>query len=146
MAHRGVLFFWGMFHGTFLLIEKLGFDKIVSRIPSFFSWMYTMLIVLIGWVFFRIVEFSTAWNYVIELFSFDTSGKSFYKYLNTEHTFFLVLGILFSVFSWSFLKRYINPESMLIQFLKNILLLILFFYCVLKLTNSSYNPFIYFNF
>lgn len=138
--------FWGMFHGTFLLVEKLGFDKIVSRIPSFFSWMYTMLIVLIGWVFFRIVEFSTAWNYVLELFSFDTSGKSFYKYLNSELSFFLVLGILFSVFSWSFLKRYIKPESMLIQFLKNILLLILFFYCVLKLTNSSYNPFIYFNF
>ncbi len=138
--------FWGMFHGTFLLIEKLGFDKIVSRIPSFFSWMYTILIVLIGWVFFRIVEFSTAWNYVLELFSFDTSGKSFYKYLNSELSFFLILGIIFSVFSWSFLKRYIDPESMLTQFLKNILLLMLFFYCVLKLTNSSYNPFIYFNF
>lgn len=138
--------FWGLFHGIFLMLEKLGLEKVLVRIPSFLSWTYTLLIVLIGWVFFRITEFSTAWNYVIELFSFDTIGKSYNKYINNESLFFLIIGIAFSVFSWRFLFKIINLESPIVQFAKNNILLVLFFYCVLKLTNSSYNPFIYFNF
>lgn len=138
--------FWGLFHGIFLMLEKFGLEKFLARIPSFLSWTYAMLIVLIGWVFFRITEFSSAWNFVIELFSFDTLGKSYNQYINNESLFFLIIGIAFSVFSWRFSFKIINLESPIVQFGKNTILLGLFFYCVLKLTNSSYNPFIYFNF
>jgi phosphoglycerol transferase MdoB-like AlkP superfamily enzyme len=101
---------------------------------------------MIGWVFFRVEEFPKAWDYVQEMFAFDDIGKSALFYLNKEFVLILVGGVLFSVFSWKFLGKKAFLKSQILEFLKNIILLVLFFYCTLKLTNSSYNPFIYFNF
>jgi alginate O-acetyltransferase complex protein AlgI len=138
--------FWGLFHGFFLLMERMWLEKILSRIPKILQWSYTLLIVMIGWVFFRVEDFSNAMQYVLELFAFDVVGKSALFYLNKEFIFMLFFGILFAVFSWKPLLNATWVKSPILEFAKNSMLLLLFFYCTLKLTNSSYNPFIYFNF
>jgi alginate O-acetyltransferase complex protein AlgI len=138
--------FWGLFHGFFLLMERMWLERVLVRIPRVIQWSYTLLVVMIGWVFFRVEEFPKAWDYVQEMFAFDDIGKSALFYLNKEFVLILVGGVLFSVFSWKFLGKKAFLKSQVLEFLKNIILLVLFFYCTLKLTNSSYNPFIYFNF
>lgn len=138
--------FWGLFHGFFLLMERMWLERVLVRIPRVIQWSYTLLVVMIGWVFFRVEEFSKAWNFVQEMFAFDNTGKSALFYLNKEFVLILTFGVLFSVFSWKFLSKQAFIKSQTVEFLKNIMLLVLFFYCTLKLTNSSYNPFIYFNF
>ena len=45
--------FWGLFHGGFLLLERSGWGERLKRLPSVLSWAYTMLVVMVGWVFFR---------------------------------------------------------------------------------------------
>lgn len=43
---------WGLYHGLFMILERLGFGKVLSR-SKVLSRVYTMLVVMIGWVFFR---------------------------------------------------------------------------------------------
>ena len=44
--------FWGFYYGILLLIEKLVLGKYIRRLPAPVQHLYTMVIVVIGWVFF----------------------------------------------------------------------------------------------
>lgn len=45
---------WGLLHGLFLVIERLGFEKILNRCWSPLRYLYVMLVVCTGWVFFEL--------------------------------------------------------------------------------------------
>ena len=44
---------WGMYYGLLLLFEKLFFDRILKKLPTIINWLYTFIIVMIGWMIFR---------------------------------------------------------------------------------------------
>ncbi len=44
---------WGAFHGLFLTLDKLGWQRVAERLPSFVNIALTFLLVVIGWVLFR---------------------------------------------------------------------------------------------
>jgi alginate O-acetyltransferase complex protein AlgI len=44
---------WGLFHGTFLVLERLGLGDRVQRLWRPLRHAYALLVVMIGWVFFR---------------------------------------------------------------------------------------------
>ncbi|HLP55213.1 MAG TPA: MBOAT family protein [Fluviicola sp.] len=143
--------FWGFFHGVFLLIERLGFDKVLDKLPRFVGWSYTMLVVMIGWVFFRIEAFGDAALYVERMFSFSaTYQRGALYFLDYELIATLIPAIVLSTYSFRFFKE--QPlmaritQSGVFELAKNTVYLGLFVYCVVALTSSSYNPFIYFNF
>lgn len=143
--------FWGIFHGVFLIIERLGFDKILSKMPIIIRWSYTMLIVMIGWVFFRIEDFDEAFRFVGRLFTTNHEAtRVFYYFLDYERITVLLLGILLSLLPFNSWLKEIRPVSgiptILLETGRNLLLLASLLYCVMELTSSSYNPFIYFNF
>ncbi|MCB1615707.1 MAG: MBOAT family protein [Pseudomonadales bacterium] len=54
---------WGLIHGAFLVIERLGFDKILQRLWRPVRHCYTLLVVLVGWVFFRAETLDTSLHY-----------------------------------------------------------------------------------
>ena len=56
--------FWGIFHGIFSLIERMGLKKVLDKIPAIFRWFYCMVVVLIGWVFFRAEDMRQAIAYL----------------------------------------------------------------------------------
>jgi alginate O-acetyltransferase complex protein AlgI len=143
--------FWGFFHGVFLLIERVGFDRLLDKLPKPISWIYTMVIVMIGWVFFRIEAFDDAVLYVERMFSFtaDYQQNALY-FLNYELLTVVIIAAILSTYSFRFFKE--HPlmvricQTGLFELAKNTLYLGLFIYSVVLLTSSSYNPFIYFNF
>lgn len=105
--------FWGLFHGSFLVLERLGFERILQKIPRPISWIYTMLIVLVGWVFFRIEAFPDALAYVGKMFGMGTEGElHFEHYLDRERIVVLILAVISSspVFMW--LKGVIGWDEM----------------------------------
>ena len=144
--------FWGVFHGTFLIIERLGWGKVLLRLPSIIGWFYTMLLAMIGWVFFRIESLSDALLYLLRMFSFTLDSEfQAIKFLNFENVTILILGILASskFFYWikeQTLKLKTKPYFTLIYVTKNILLIAMMLYAVMILNADSYNPFIYFRF
>jgi len=44
---------WGLLHGLFLVIERLGLARVLAALPRPIGWVYTLLMVMTGWVFFR---------------------------------------------------------------------------------------------
>lgn len=139
--------FWGLFHGLFLIIERLGFDKILIKLGKPFAHFYTLLVVLIAWVFFKTENLTDAFNYIIQLFKFEMVNE--YKFLNNYLTIEIimafVLAILFSFPVYQYFDKK-HSKRPIFGFVKPILLILVFVISVMYIAVDSYNPFIYFRF
>jgi|JI7StandDraft_1071085.scaffolds.fasta_scaffold14164_3 alginate O-acetyltransferase complex protein AlgI len=146
---------WGLFHGCFLVIERLGFKKILEKTPVFFRHAYTLFVVLIGWVFFRAPNF----KYSLKYLKVMAGGGSSYDYSAMNHldwyaVCIFILAIVFSTRLRSGLEnfadnRLLNGSPTLKNggiIVKYLCYLLVFIYCTTELAQSSYNPFIYFRF
>ncbi len=133
---------WGMMHGVFLILERIGLTKLLMRLPSVVSWCYTTLAVVLAWVWFRANDFWDALYYFKALFSFRLNGTNDpFLYLNVYSAFILGLGILIAL-PFINVKRW-QKEVLL---LKRPILFLIFIYCLSEISASSYSPFIYFRF
>ena len=141
--------FWGLFHGFFLIWEKIGLIKFLNKAPSFVGHIYMALVVLVGWVFFRAETLSDAWQYLEGMFAFRMSGNEIvYQYISMYFVLVFIIAVIFS----TNIKVYLKAKWALLskaQEFKYILYpmyLLLFFLSLLELAESNYNPFIYFRF
>ncbi|MFP5393474.1 MAG: MBOAT family O-acyltransferase [Gammaproteobacteria bacterium] len=44
---------WGLWHGLFLIVERIGLQRRLDALPAVLAQAYTLLVVLLGWVWFR---------------------------------------------------------------------------------------------
>jgi len=52
---------WGAYYGVILAIEASGFNKKLKKAAPVFQHAYSLIVIVIGWVFFRITDVSS-WN------------------------------------------------------------------------------------
>lgn len=142
--------FWGVFHGAFLIIERLGWENQLKKLPKIVGWSYTFVVVLIGWVFFRIEDFPDAFLFVQKLFGLGGEGSiAGIGYLDSERLLILFLAAFGSIPVW---KNLIKPliasieEKSVFVIGKQLAIIGLFLYSVMMINSGSYNPFIYFRF
>jgi alginate O-acetyltransferase complex protein AlgI len=142
--------FWGVWHGSFIVVEKLFLNKILQRIPTFFRIAYTFFIVVLGWVLFRANTFSQA----ILLFEKMFSASAIYLQIpiNTKFIATLVIAILFSFVAINHVAQkklvawYQLPTQKFWLGLQLIIVIIFFSVSVSYITSNQFNPFIYFRF
>lgn len=141
---------WGAWHGLFLILDRVFLIKLLrftGKLPRVFV---TYIIVLVGWVFFRIENFNQALLYIKKMFSFDftNSFQSFPKEFNVT----LIIGFIFSfIVLLKFGKLLENKvfyanldtKNHILYFTISVLFLII---CSGYITSSGFNPFIYFRF
>lgn len=140
---------WGLYFGFFVTIEKLFLLKWLKNRMSFIGHMYTLVIVLIGWVFFEFENLSTAMNFIGTMFGFNTSifldNQTLY-YLTTNFMLFIILTICSTPFPQRMLvciREKLNlPGAIGIPVLYVVLVVLSTAYLV----NDTYNPFLYFRF
>ncbi len=141
---------WGLYHGFFLIIERSGFDRIVTKLKV--GHVYTIFVVMIGWVFFRSESISYSYSFIKMLFSFDfTKSVSYdaFRYINNEFYIYFCAGIIFSTPVVPFFKNkiYVNIFSgafaRIAAYCSTIMIFLL---SAIYLVKGSYNPFIYFRF
>lgn len=147
---------WGVYHGLFLVIERMGFSERLNKMPKPVGNLYTMLVVIFGWVLFRSETFSQAWTFVAAMTGFGHAAQTAYSagyYLQNNVIIALIFGTIFSMpinRIVSFRKTFIEtaqPGGSLFQaFINFTALALLLFFSVMSLSNGSYNPFIYFRF
>ncbi len=139
--------FWGLFHGAFLIIERLGFAKFLEKMPNLFRHIYTLLVVIIAWVFFRSTNLTDAFTFIKILFNFSSNPDvSFLPYYITkEFLLALSLGIVFSLPIYNLISNNTKNKP-LFTYLKIIFLLCIFIISTMYIAVDSYNPFIYFRF
>lgn len=140
---------WGLWHGLFLVIERLGFKKVLDKLPKFIGWIYTMLVVLVGWVFFRADTLSAAMKYLGEMFSFSGGVANGMAQFDNLSFIITVIAIILCTPVYQFLKGKLEKTEVgkkAAFVIGAVLATGLFILSVIFLTGSGYNPFIYFRF
>ncbi len=151
---------WGMYHGLFLVLER-AFRGRGTRI-RFLGHLYTLLVVMFGWVLFRAETWSQAmafWKAMIGLGETLPGGSEVWFWFGGDVRLAMAAGILFSLPTAPVLARRIqgvlagartaegaNGETAVYLALRLAVILALFGACVPCLVAETYNPFIYFRF
>ena len=66
--------FWGLYYGALLLIEKFLMKDILSHIPSAVQHVFSVFLVMIGWVFFFSPSLSFAFSWIGMMFGIGAAG------------------------------------------------------------------------
>lgn len=137
---------WGAFYGILLILEKFVFKSRIEKIPKPVRHILTMLIVMIGWVFFSSNTLKEAGQYLLCMTGFGSGGfadaQSRY-YLTTSFFPMVVTGLsAFGVF-----KNMPKPAEKAARLsVQAVGYLIIFVFCIIYLVSETYNPFLYFRF
>ena len=151
---------WGLLHGSFLLIERAGFNKLLGKI-KIIGHVYTLLVVMVCWVFFRIEDFGHAMQYISAMFGFvgdEAKDLHLIRALNKLVLASLFLGIILS--TGLPLQLYRNSEKWVkkwrigtiypLYHLRELVVLSFLILVILcsytELAAGTFNPFIYYRF
>ena len=148
---------WGLFHGFFLAIEHAGFSTILKKRNDITQHLYLLLIITISWVFFRAENLQASFTYLstmINIQKFYIEPIYFQSLFSNEFLIISVIAIILSTPIYPILKKKIlhisNKGNIIYYFSFNILkfstLFLLLYLSLLKVSASTYNPFIYFRF
>lgn len=140
--------FWGLYHGFFSILERLGLNKWLKK-NKCLAFLYTFLVVNFGWIFFRIENISRASKFIkkmIQPWNYLHSPYSIWEFVNYHTIFILIcaiagMGLIQSISKKAGLLekwKFSVPE---IIYCTGLLLLSIF-----ALASNTYNPFIYFRF
>jgi alginate O-acetyltransferase complex protein AlgI len=91
---------WGLLHGLFLVFERLGLARWLSNAPRVVGWAYMLLVVMIGWVFFRADSASHAGAMLVAMAGLGAGAPTPYAaswYLTPELLLAGVAGIIGSM-------------------------------------------------
>ena len=141
---------WGIYYCIFLLIEKFVIGKKIKNIPRIVRHFISLIIIVIGWVIFRLEDTSMLIQVLKGMFVFNkTDWLAIFK-INTKLVTiipYLIIGIIFSlpIDTWLH-KKVVNSKKIYLTLLEDFVLGVLFIIVVVKLVSNSYNPFIYFRF
>ena len=140
---------WGLWHGLFLVIERLGFKKVLDKLPKFIGWIYTMLVVLVGWVFFRADTLPDAMKYLGEMFSFTGGVANGMAQFDNLSFIITAIALVLCTPVYQLVKGKLEKTEggkKAAFVIGAVLATGLFILSVIFLTGSGYNPFIYFRF
>lgn len=144
---------WGIWYGVFIVLEKTVIKLYGNQCNNFGVKMlsntlgraYTMMIVLIGWVFFRSESLEKAWQYLklmVNCLPFKQNyGLSYY----IQGWGWFILGFALVLMTGVF-KNVLTIKGFWIHLIMDMFLLGCLMLVVVLLTASGYNPFIYFRF
>lgn len=131
---------WGLYHGFFLVIERISLLEKLNKIKVF-NHVYAYLVILFGWVFFRSDNISYAFAYIYNMLdlTYISNPINYITVLNSKTIFLFIMSVIFSVIKL--------PDTLYKKtYIIGIVSLFILIYSLLLLSNTSYNPFIYFRF
>lgn len=143
---------WGLWHGMFLILEKLlGKRRPGFHLPSAVKWLYTMGVVGLGWILFRMDSPLMAIQYLrrmLGLKAFVDGGYTLAWYFHGREAVLLLAAVL-ACFPWKKIASRTADKlegTGLELALKGIWTLVLLVASITLLMTGTYNPFIYFRF
>lgn len=138
---------WGLYYGFILILEKYFLGRVLDRLPAVIRHIYSLVLVLIGWVFFFSPTLGGAVDYIQLMFGVGANGlvDSEGLYLLTTN---LLLLILLVIGSTPIVHRaYERVMAGRGKILANcVVYAAMFLLCIAYLVTETYNPFLYFRF
>ncbi|MCR6641827.1 MAG: MBOAT family protein [Sporocytophaga sp.] len=147
---------WGGWHGAFLILERTSLGSFIDRLPSLVKHTYSLIVICIGWVFFRSDSLSIAFSYLRNMFTPEISVNENY-FIPFRDTDFIIAFAAGLIFSTPVIKNLLKLRKIRIfrenedlrttaDFAGVSVLIILLVLSMLSLIAGTYNPFIYFRF
>jgi alginate O-acetyltransferase complex protein AlgI len=135
---------WGLWHGLFMIAERL-----IGR-PG--NWLigrlYTLLVVVTGWVMFRSASLGEALDFLGRMAGKTGDGRialEFHTYLQTEIVLILLVGLFFALVP-RHLRRRLWQRIAFRGWVSTLALTLLLLLCMMYVATSTYSPFLYFRF
>ncbi len=131
---------WGLYFGFILMLEKLFILNMLDKIPNLFKHLYTLFLVVIGFVIFDINNFKDIFDYFNAMFNINN------KLIDSTFIYYLIPNItllIISIISSTPIIKTILDKNIYIRF---VVIILGFILCVSFLVDSSFNPFLYFRF
>lgn len=144
---------WGAWHGFLLVLERAGLGRALNRLPAVLGQMYTLVMVMLGWVFFRADDVPTALAFVRTMFGgahLEIAAHPWQVDVGPAQWAALLLGAAFSAWRPSLPKSESLPEPATVvsagHWAQWPVLLAAYVLCTASIAAGTYNPFIYFRF
>ena len=148
---------WGVYFGVLIILERLFLGKLLAKLPSLVSWVYTFVLVIFGWIMFDAVDTSTV--FIGDMFAqvgtyigamFGANGKFIDSFATNALVNYGVMFAICIIGSSDLIKRgteYIRTKAPeWVQYFFPPVLTGVMLASVAYLSTADYNPFLYFNF
>ena len=146
---------WGLLHGVFLCLERASLYQKGLSLLGPVAHVYTMLLVIIGWVFFRAETIPQALHFLMNMFglaSGNVVGAGVLRFMTPELVGILVVGIVGSAPVVRGGRLLLEPRltgaaGIAAWRLVNVCLLsAVFVVAAARMASGAYSPFLYFRF
>ena len=140
---------WGLYYGVILIIEKYLLSPVLDRLPDVVRHIYSIVLVVIGWVLFFSSSFGQAAAYIRVMFGAGAHGFADREsmYLLTSNLILWLILIFGSTplvhFRYEHMLRSKKWNTTIIN---SVVYAALFIVCIAYLVTETYNPFLYFRF
>ena len=140
---------WGLYYGVLLIIEKYLLSQVLDRLPDVVRHIYSIVLVVIGWVLFFSSSFGQAADYIRVMFGAGAHGFADREsmYLLTSNLILWLILIFGSTplvhFRYEHMLRSKKWNTTIIN---SVVYAALFIVCIAYLVTETYNPFLYFRF
>lgn len=148
---------WGGYYGVLLVVEKTVFAEVLNVASKPVRHVYLLLIVVVGWVFFRADNLEHALSFLVKMTdysAFETTPLQYAQVLTNEAICSFCVAVFLSTPVYIKLVGYIQQRSIgslgqrifFVDLPKIVLISSLLVLSILKVSSSTYDPFIYFRF
>lgn len=140
---------WGLYYGVILIIEKYLLSPVLDRLPDVVRHIYSIVLVVIGWVLFFSSSFGQAADYIRVMFGAGAHGFADREsmYLLTSNLILWLILIFGSTplvhFRYEHMLRTKKWNTTIIN---SVVYVALFIVCIAYLVTETYTPFLYFRF
>jgi alginate O-acetyltransferase complex protein AlgI len=146
---------WGLYYFVFIVIERLFLGDALDKAPAFVGRIYSMFVVMIGWVLFYYDDMSRLRQFMGLLFG--ANGAAFSNELDSTFILNRLVFIAVAIIAVTPVKELFNKLMSLISsksensfvwsdIIKGTGTLALLFFSTASLVGETYNPFLYFRF
>ena len=142
---------WGIYYGIILIIEKLGLLKLLKKCPAAIGHIYSLIIIVTGWVIFAVDDLGQAVHYIgMMLGSSGVFSFFYFMYYFGTRVWLLIACVIGStplpkMVCDAALEK-LGKKEALSGVLETLLMIGIMVLSMAFLVSGSYNPFLYFRF
>ncbi len=148
---------WGVYHGSFLVLERSRFAKLLNALPRPLAQTYTFVVVLLGWVLFRATDLPRAVAHLNAMAKLPTQAWSgpdsitlrLQETIDPLIALAMLCALLFATRGpTQWIVRLIETSSVrsVVSVAKDVGLAACLLACLISASATTYHPFLYFRF
>ena len=138
---------WGVYFGVILILEKIFILKVLDKVGKVFSHIYTIILILIGWVIFAFEDLGEIEAYLYAMFNVNNFVNNETLYYLKNYGLIMILGIICStLLANKVIDKFNKANNKGFKIIEVIVYMTIFILCTANLVSDSFNPFLYFRF